>query len=247
MQWKGPYSVEERTGSNYYRINVKGKVKTYHVNLLKRCHGRSEELIPKADDNVRGPLLETVCSAIVENTDGTQEAAGNDGLLELGNYFCTEYFKNVKYGDRLIKEQMVEVVGLVREFTGVFTDLPWTTTLVSHHIRLMTDLQGSSKPYVVPYSVHKSLQTDIHKMMEMKVIRRPESRYASPLIVVRKQGRTNCICADYGLLNRITIPDPEPITPMVELVQKLGKGRFFIRLDLSKGYWQIPVAEENII
>ena len=63
MQLKRPYSVEERIGSNDYRINVKGKVKTYHVYLLRRYRVRSEELMPKADDNVRGLLLETVCSA----------------------------------------------------------------------------------------------------------------------------------------------------------------------------------------
>ena len=124
MRCEGPYSVEERIGSNDYRINVKGKVKTYHVNLLKRYHVRSEELMPKADDNVRGPPLGTVCSAIVEDTDGTQEAAGHDGLLKLGSYLSTESFEEVKYGDGLIKEQMVEVVGLIREFAGVFTDLP---------------------------------------------------------------------------------------------------------------------------
>ena len=180
--------------------------------------------MPKADDNVRGLLLETVCSTVVEATGGIQEAASDDGLLELGNYLSTESFEDVKYGDGLIKEQMVEVVGLVREFAGVFTDLPGTTTLVSHHIRLMTDVPVSSKPYVVPYSVRKSLQMDIHKMIEMKVIRRSESSYASPVVVVRKRDGTNRICVDYCRLNCITMPDPEPITPMVELVQKLGKG-----------------------
>ena len=246
MQWKRPYSIEEQTGSNDYRINVKGKVKTYHVNHLKKYHVGSEELMTKADDNVRGPLLETVCSAIVEGTDGTQEAASDDGLLDVGNYLSTESFKDVKYGDGLIKEQRVEVVGLVREFAGVFTDLPGTTTLVSHPICLMTDVPVSSKPYVVPYSLRKSLQTDIHKMIEMKVIRRLESPYASPVVVVRKRDGTNRICVDYRRLNRINIPDPEPITPMVELVQKHGNGNFFTKLDLSKGYWHIPVDEKDI-
>ena len=36
MQWKGPFKVEGVVAVNDYRINVKGKVKTYHVNLLKK-------------------------------------------------------------------------------------------------------------------------------------------------------------------------------------------------------------------
>ena len=180
----------------------------------------------KEDDNVRGPLLETVCSAIVEATDGPQEAVRDDGLLELGNCLSTESYEDMKYGDGLVKEQMVEVVGLVREFARVFMDVPGTTTLVSHYIRLMTDVPVSSKPYVVSYRLCKSLQTDINKMREMKVIRRLESPYASPVVVVRKRDGTSRICVDYRRLNRIPIPDPEPITPMVEIVQKFGKCRF---------------------
>ena len=68
--------------------------------------------MPKTDDNVIGPQLETVCSAIVEDTDSTQEEAGDDRFLELGSYLSTESFKDAKYEDGLIKEQMVEVVGL---------------------------------------------------------------------------------------------------------------------------------------
>ena len=35
MQWKGPYNVIGRIGMNDYRVHVKGKVRAYHVNLLK--------------------------------------------------------------------------------------------------------------------------------------------------------------------------------------------------------------------
>ena len=35
MQWKGTYEVKEKVGENEYRIAIRGKVKTYHVNLLK--------------------------------------------------------------------------------------------------------------------------------------------------------------------------------------------------------------------
>ena len=47
---------------------------------------------------------------------------------------------------------------------------------MSRHIRLVTDVPVHGKPYLVLYSVRKSLQTDIHKMIEMKVIRHSECR-----------------------------------------------------------------------
>ena len=36
VQWKGPYQVEAKRSVNDYRINVRGKSKTYHINLLKK-------------------------------------------------------------------------------------------------------------------------------------------------------------------------------------------------------------------
>ena len=31
-----------------------------------------------------------------------------------------------------------------------------------------------------------------------------------------------------------------------DLFQRLGKSKYYSKIDLSKGYWQIPVAEEDI-
>ena len=43
MQWKGPYQVEEKRGVNDYRINIRGKSKTYHINLLKKYQERAKD------------------------------------------------------------------------------------------------------------------------------------------------------------------------------------------------------------
>ena len=41
MQWIGPYQVEAKRGVNDYRINARGKSKTYHINLLKKYQERA--------------------------------------------------------------------------------------------------------------------------------------------------------------------------------------------------------------
>ena len=35
MQWKGPYGVLEKIGKLDYKIKIKGKVKVFHINMLK--------------------------------------------------------------------------------------------------------------------------------------------------------------------------------------------------------------------
>ena len=66
------------------------------------------------------------------------------------------------------------------------------------------------------------------------------------MVVVKKKDGSNRVCVDYPKLNRITVTDPEPMTTAEDLFQKLGQCQFFSKIDLSKGYWQIPVADEDI-
>ena len=57
---------------------------------------------------------------------------------------------------------------------------------------------------------------------------------------------SNLICVDYRKLSKLTVADPEPMIAAEDLFHRLGQSRYFSKIDLSKGYWQIPVAEENI-
>ena len=63
---------------------------------------------------------------------------------------------------------------------------------------------------------------------------------------MKKKGGLHGICVDYWKLNKLTVADPEPLTTAEDLFQRLGKSKYYFKIDLSKGYWQIPVAEEDI-
>ena len=78
-------------------------------------------------------------------------------------------------------------------------------------------------------------------MERMGVIRKSNSPYAIPVVIVKKKDNTNRICVDYRKLNKITEFDPEPIPSSDDLFTKLGGSKYFSKLDLSKGYWQIKV------
>ena len=53
-------------------------------------------------------------------------------------------------------------------------------------------------------------------------------------------------CVDYRKLNKVTVADSEPMTTVEDLFHRLKKSKYFSKIDLSKGYWQIPVAEKDI-
>ena len=83
-------------------------------------------------------------------------------------------------------------------------------------------------------------------MISAGIVRESDSPYASPMVVVKKKDGSNRICVNYRKLNQITVTDPEPMTTAEDLFQKLGECQFFSKIDLSKGYWQIPLTDEDI-
>ena len=82
-------------------------------------------------------------------------------------------------------------------------------------------------------------------MIKMGVIRESSSPYASPVVVVKKKDNTNRVCVDYRKLNKLTVLDPEPMPTAEHLFQKLSGDKFYSIIDLSEGYWQITIPEED--
>ena len=61
---------------------------------------------------------------------------------------------------------------------------------------------------------------------------------------MKKKEGTYRFCTDYRKLNRIVVFNAEPIPNIEELFSKLSTARLFTKMDLCKGYWQIPVDEK---
>jgi len=58
LAWRGPYEVVERVGEVEYRIRVTpDKIKSYHVNMLKKYHQRKEQRSGNDDEseNIKEP------------------------------------------------------------------------------------------------------------------------------------------------------------------------------------------------
>ncbi|CAM5092157.1 unnamed protein product [Eretmochelys imbricata] len=80
-------------------------------------------------------------------------------------------------------------------------------------------------------------------MLQMGVIRPSGSAWASPVVLVPKPDGEIYFCMDYCKLNAVTRPDNHPMPCTDELLEKLGWDQFISTLDLTKGYWQVPLDE----
>ena len=144
------------------------------------------------------------------------------------------------------KTQQEEMMSTLSRHDEVFLDIPGKTNMIEHKIELTENNPIRSRPYPLPYAMRENLENKIKNMFSLVIIRQSNSPFASPIVIVKKKDGSDRICVDYRKLNKLTVADPEPMKTGEDLFQRFGKSKYYHKIDLSKGCWQIPVAEGNI-
>lgn len=232
MQWKGPFTVVGKVGISDYRVDVQGKTKTFHANLLKRYLERDP------------PTIISSCAVIEEETTESENFE-SDFPLESPPSIATETYQDVNIDNDLSDPQKDEVRRLLLDFQDVLSDIPNRTNLAQHEIHLTTTDPIRNKPYQIPFALRDAVRDEIKKMIEMGIIESSESPYASSIVVAKKSDGSKRICIDFRKLNKVTVFDAEPMPDPEEIFAKIGKSKFFTKVDLCKGYWQIPMRDED--
>ena len=80
-------------------------------------------------------------------------------------------------------------------------------------------------------------------MEENGVIEPSLSDWAASIVLVKKKDGTIRLCVGYRKLNSLSRADVYPMPRIDELIDRLGKAKFVTTLDLTRRYWQVPVAE----
>ena len=65
------------------------------------------------------------------------------------------------------------------------------------------------------------------------------------MVIICKKDDTIRLCVDYRRLNAVTHMDAYPMPRMEKILDQVGQAKYITTLDLAKGYWQVPVAEED--
>jgi hypothetical protein len=155
-----------------------------------------------------------------------------------------------------VKEGEQEIRQICAEYVDVFKlpgDKLTATSAIKHHIPTPTIPANRSitlRNYRIPEHHQREIDAQIQQMLEDKIIQPSQSPWNFPILVVPKKldasgKRKWRICVDFRKLNDVTVGDSFPLPDIQEILDKLGRARYFSALDCASGYWQVPLAEED--
>ena len=87
---------------------------------------------------------------------------------------------------------------------------------------------------------------EFEKLEELGICQRGKSEYSSPLLVANKPDGGYRVCGDYRRLNTQTEDDKYPVRTLTDFNANLAGKKIFSKIDLLKGYHQIPVHPDDI-
>lgn len=143
-----------------------------------------------------------------------------------------------------------EMKTLTTEFDDIFHmegDKLTTNNFYEQRLRLVDHQPVYCRNYRLPHSQKGEVSMQVEKLKNNDLIEPSRSNYNSPVILVPKKGNEGKwrMCVDYRLVNKKLIADKYPLPRIEEVLDGLGRAKFFSVLDLFSGFHQIPLHEES--
>ncbi len=116
---------------------------------------------------------------------------------------------------------------------------------VEHRIPLKDEKPVKQRCRRVPQEQLPALKEHLKDLLRKGIIRKSNTEYASPIVLVQKANGKMKKCVDYRQLNEKISKDPYPLPRIEECLDCLSKATMFFTLDLTAAYHQVPIAEED--
>ena len=151
---------------------------------------------------------------------------------------------------KLNSTQAKQLEKLVLSYSDIFSqsksDLGKCNLGGKHHIHLKPEAVPIKQPSRrIPFGYQEEVKTNLKTMLNEGIIEKSSSEWASPLVLVRKPSGDLRICVDYRRLNEVTAITSYPFPNITETINRLAGASYFTSIDMTSGYHQVEIAEED--
>lgn len=242
-RFAGPYSIKEKLSETDYVVNTpdrKRKTRVCHINMLK-----AYVTLAKSNtfhDSSVTPVIAAACSPVYSPAqDGLGMGFENVSCERLENSTIINGLET--YLAHLSTCQREDIVCLISRFPMLFSDVPSQTTVICHDIDVGNSPPVKQHPYRVNHQKREIMREEVRYLLQHGFVQPSQSPWSSPCLLVPKPDTTYRFCTDYRKVNSLTKPDSFPLPRMEDCVDRIGAARYITKLDLLKGYWQVPLTD----
>ncbi|XP_068200695.1 uncharacterized protein [Palaemon carinicauda] len=236
-KFEGPWRVLRKLSEVNYEIEAPGtwrKCRVFHINRLKSYSCGSVE--PK-----RVPL-ESVAT-ILDSVDYFEE----DELCQVSADALNTNFQSLELLESGLKHleapQRENILNLIMSFSNLWQDSRGRTGLLQHDVDFGDALPVNQSPYRLNPEKRAFVEKEIKYMLEHDLIQPSISPWSSPVMLVKKPDGEFRMCVDYRKVNIHTKRDSFPLPRIDDCLDQIGPSKFITKLDLLKGYWQVPLSD----
>ena len=110
------------------------------------------------------------------------------------------------------------------------------------------ELEPRAKPPAMgPYRMAppelEELRRQLKELLDVGFIQPSKASYGTSVLFQKNHDGSLWMCIDYQTLNKVTVKAKYPIPLIADLFNQLGRARYFIKLDLRSGYYQVRITE----
>lgn len=123
--------------------------------------------------------------------------------------------------------------------------------VIPHKIQLSNNTPVWQRPRRFSEPINREIDRQCRELLSLDVIENSNSPWSSPVVPVLKKpavpgGRQEVrMCVDYRRLNQQTITERFPMPDLSENIYSSFGNRYFTKLDLIKGYYQVPLDADS--
>ena len=141
-----------------------------------------------------------------------------------------------------------EIEGVLDEFKDVMSPKLFKGLPLRRKKDHMIELESGTKPPAMgPYRMAppelEEPRRQLKELLDVGFIQPFKAPYGASVLFQKKHDGSLWMCIDYWALNKVTVNNKYLIPLIADLFDQLGRARYFTKLDLGLGYYQVRIAE----
>lgn len=145
-----------------------------------------------------------------------------------------------------------EVISLCKDYSDIFAlkdDILTVNNFYKQKLKLSDPKPVYTKNYRLPMAQKGDITNHVQNLLKHKIIEPSVSEYNNPILLVPKKGpngqKSSRLVLDFRNVNKKLIADKFPLPRIDDILDQLGRAKWFSVIDLYSGFHQIELDVDS--